>query len=134
MSHARPAQESGHSGLVTDIWWRFVSDGDKWIILNVILYCFTAARRVLILRGWLVYAIPILYDEIICSSYTQKCQSCLFLQSPVATFLIQDPQRGLCNDVKLFIETFPRNLYSPWVVCVFNTSDFFLYLCIFFYF
>lgn len=116
--------------------WHFVNkqpvlDGDKWIILNVILHCFRVARRVLILSCWLVYSIPILYDEIISSSYIQKCQSCLFLQSPVAMFPLPDMQRRLCNNVKLFIETFPRNLSSPWVVCVFNTRDLFLYLWIF---
>lgn len=69
--------------------WHFVNKqavlgGDKWIILNVTVHCFRVPRRGLILSCWLGYSTPILHDEIISSSYIQKCQSCLFLQSPIA--------------------------------------------------
>lgn len=105
-----------------------VLDADKWIILNVIPHCFRVARRVLILSCWLGYSIPILYDEIISSSYIQKCQSCLFLQSPIAMSPLQDMQRRLYNNVKLFIEMFPRNLHSPQVVYL--TPEVCFYICI----
>lgn len=106
-----------------------VLDGDKWIILNVIPHCFRVARRVLILSCWLGYSIPILYDEIISSSYIQKCQSCLFLQSPIAMSPLQDMQRRLYNNVKLFIETLPRNLLSPQVVYLMLEVCFYVCVC-----
>lgn len=114
--------------------WHFVNkqpvlDADKWIILNVIPHCFRVARRVLILSCWLGYSIPILYDEIISSSYIQKCQSCLFLQSPIAMSPLQDMQRRLYNNVKLFIETLPRNLLSPHVVYLMLEVCFYVWVC-----